>query len=85
MKKRKIITYTLTVLLIISILGICSVAIYVGGVVSKSLDLSLFTVDRAHSATKIFVMKEGEWVEWEEERVLGNYNFEFAPYPWRVF
>ena len=79
-KKRKIITYTLTVLLIISILGIGSVAIYVVGVVSKPLDLSLFTIDRAHSATKIFVMQEGEWVEWEEERVLGNYNFEFAPY-----
>ena len=80
MKKRRILISILTVALIIFLLAVGAVAIYVKGIISEPLDLSRFSIDRAHTATKIFVMDEGEWVEWEEERVLGNHNFEFSAY-----
>ena len=40
--------------------------------------MSLFGFDRANSVTKIFVQENGEWVEWQEEKVLGEHNFEFV-------
>ena len=69
----KILIIALTVILVLSVIG---VSIYVARVTEGGLDLSQFRIDRATSFTKIFVMSEGEWVEWEEERVLGERSFE---------
>ena len=54
-------------------------ALYVKNITKEKLDMSLFTFDRANSVTKIYVQKNGEWVEWQEERILGEHNFEFVP------
>lgn len=61
------------VILILSILG---VGIFVINATDRELDLSLFKLDRASSFSRVFVMREGEWVEWEEERILGEMAFE---------
>ncbi len=56
-----------------------AIAIWVADITREPLDVSLFTLDRARTATKIYVMQDGEWTEWEEERILGERQFEFAP------
>lgn len=79
-KARRFLLTLLTLLLvIIFLLTICAV-IYIKKVTSQPLDLSLFTIDTLHKATKIYIMQDGEWMEWAEERILGEENFEFASF-----
>ena len=70
-----ILVIILAMLLILSI----SAGFYVKSIIQEPLDMSLFSFDRANSVTKIFVQENGEWVEWQEERILGEHNFEFVP------
>lgn len=83
MKKRGRIKRALSIIFIVflSVFLILSISagLYVKSVTKEPLDLSLFSFDRANSVTKIFVQESGEWVEWQEERVLGEHNFEFVP------
>lgn len=84
MKKRRrlrkvIFSLFITFLVVILLLSI-GVGVYIRRVTRQELDLSLFELDSAHSVTKIFVMEQGEWVEWQEERILGLYNFEFIAF-----
>jgi penicillin-binding protein 1A len=53
--------------------------IYVKRVTKDPLDLSLFTIEATHSASKIYVMRDGLWEEWEEERILSEHSFEYVP------
>ena len=71
----KKILITMSVILIVAFLG---VGVFFINATDKELDLSLFHLDKASSFTKIFVMRDGEWVEWEEERVLSERSFELA-------
>ena len=80
MKKKRIIKTVIIIFLVLILISVIGVSIYIGGIVSEKLDISLFSIDRAHSATKIFVQEDGEWIEWREERVLGEYNFEYASF-----
>ena len=71
------------VIILVVILALCltlfvSAAIYIKSIINEPLDMSLFGFDRANSVTKIFVQENGEWVEWQEEKVLGEHNFEFV-------
>ena len=82
MKKRSrarkvLLTFLIFILIVILMLSL-GVAMYIKRVTDEELDLSLFTIDRAHSVTKIYTMVDGEWVEWREERILGEHNFEFV-------
>ena len=83
MKKRggfkRILSIILIVFFAIFLIAMIGTGLYIKSITDEPLDLSLFTFDRANSITKIFVQSEGEWVEWEEERVIGEYNFEFVP------
>ena len=79
-KARKILLSLLIVILIIFLALSFSVAIYIKNVTNEKLDLSLFKIDSAHSATKIYTMVDGEWLEWREERILGEHNFEFVSF-----
>ena len=76
--KRALIIILFLLLIIILTLSIACV-IYIKSITKEPLDMSLFSFDRANSVTKIFVKKDGEWVEWKEERILGEHNFEFVP------
>ena len=76
-KAKKVILTLLIIFLSLVLLMSLGVGLYVRKVTEKKLDLSLFELESAHSATKIYVKEQGEWVEWQEERVLGMYNFEF--------
>ena len=78
-KKRMVLTILIALCAVIFI-GAVSVVIYINSITDEELDLSLFRFDKANSVTKIFVMDEGEWVEWQEERVLGERSFEFVSY-----
>ena len=75
--KRALIIILIT-LLVVFIILLTSAVFYIKSVTKEPLDLSLFGFDRANSVTKIFIMKDGEWVEWQEERILGEHNFEFV-------
>ena len=82
LKRKGSIKKVLVIILVIilSIIVILSIAagLYVKSIVKEPLDLSLFSIERTNSVTKIFVREDGEWVEWQEERILGEYNFEFV-------
>ena len=75
--KRALIIILIT-LLVVFIILLTSAVFYIKSVTKEPLDLSLFGFDRANSVTKIFIMKDGKWVEWQEERILGEHNFEFV-------
>ena len=77
-RTKKIIKTILVVFCVIALACIIGVSMYVGAIVDEKLDLSLFTLEKSHSATKIFAMKDGEWEEWEEEKIIGERNFEYA-------
>lgn len=81
MKRRSSIKRTIIIILIILVAVFLTLSIaaglYVKSITKEPLDISLFRFDRANSLTKIFVQKNGEWVEWQDERVLGEHNFEF--------
>lgn len=76
--KRAVIIVLIILLAIALTLAIAG-ALYVKSITKEPLDLSLFTFDKANSVTKIYIQKDGEWVEWVEERILGEHNFEFVP------
>ncbi len=82
MKRKGVIKRALIIILIVILGALTSLSIlaglYVRRVTNEPLDLSLFHFDKANSFTKIFVLENGEWVEWVEERILGEYNFEFV-------
>ena len=82
MKKRSrlrtILLGFLILILIVALMLLIGVVMYIKRVTDEKLDLSLFTIDESHSATKIYTMVDGEWVEWREERILGEHNFEFV-------
>ncbi len=80
MKRKKTVKRVIIAFLVLILLCAVGAAVYIGSIVSEPLDILLFSVDRAHSATKIFVQEGGEWVEWREERVLGEYNFEYSSF-----
>ena len=77
--KKKIAVAVLMVFLSLCLISTVAVGVYIRKVTAEELDISLFSFDRTSSVTKIFVQDEGEWVEWQEERVLGEQNFEFVP------
>ena len=78
MKKGTVIKI-LSVAFILILLILLAGGLYIYGIARDSeLDLSLFEAKRGHSATRIYVMQGGEWVEWEEERILGERNYEYA-------
>ena len=78
-KAKKIIITLLILILTVLILLSMSVALYIKRVVSKELDLSLFSIDTLHTATKIFVMQDGEWVELDGE------TYEIAPFSYAKY
>ena len=82
LRKKGIIKRVLIIILIVILGALTSLSIlaglYVRRVTSEPLDLSLFRFDKASSVTKILVLENGEWVEWGEERILGEHNFEFV-------
>ncbi len=73
---KKYIRVLLFIFAVFAVAGIITAYSYVKRVSDVELDLSLFRLDRASSYTRIFVMKEGEWTEWEQERILGEKSFE---------
>lgn len=78
MKKGTVIKI-LSVAFILILLILLAGGLYIYGIARDSeLDMSLFEAKRGHSATRIYVMQGGEWVEWEEERILGERNYEYA-------
>ena len=83
MKKRGRIERTFIIILVIFLAIFLMLSIFAGlyvkSVMKEPLDISLFSFDRSNSVTKIFVQESGEWVEWTEERILGEHNFEFVP------
>ena len=82
MKKKGRIKRALIIILVVFLAIFLTISIaaglYVKSITKDPLDLSLFGFDRANSVTKIFVMENGTWVEWQEERILGEHNFEFV-------
>ena len=76
MHKKRILKFIGIILLVIILGASIGACVYVKGATHEELDLSLFKLDKSNSFTRIFVMREGEWVEWEEERVLGEKSFE---------
>lgn len=76
--KRKILLSVLLTFAIILGLFAVAGAVYIASICSEKLDLSLFHFEGQSSVSKIFVNENGEWVEWEEERILGERNFEFV-------
>ena len=84
MKKRgrakRVLVIVLIVLLSIFVTLSISVGLYVKSVTKEPLDISLFSFEMSNSVTKIYVQESGEWVEWQEERILGEYNFEFVSF-----
>ena len=79
-KAKKIVLTLLITILLVSILLSIGIALYIRRIVSERVDLSLFSINTLHTSTKLFVMQDGEWVEWEEERILGEENFEFVSF-----
>ena len=83
MNKRGRIERTFIIILVIFLAIFLMLSIFAGlyvkSVMKEPLDISLFSFDRSNSVTKIFVQDNGEWVEWVEERILGEHNFEFVP------
>ena len=77
-RARGVLLSFLILILIVALMLSIGVAVYIKRVTNEALDLSLFAIDEAHSATKIYTMVDGEWVEWREERILGEHNFEFV-------
>ena len=75
--KRALIIILIVVLAIVLTLGVACF-VYVKSITKEKLDMSLFSFDRANSVTKIYIQREGEWIEWQEERILGEKNFEFV-------
>lgn len=77
--KKKQILKLIGIIFFVMILAVSvGACVYVKGVTDEELDLSLFKVDKASSFTRIFVMREGKWVEWEEERIHGERAFELT-------
>lgn len=71
----------LRALLIIFIIALVASAfgvMYLSSLARNELDLTLFTIDKTKSATNIYVMENGEWVEWEEERIHSGKSFIYA-------
>ena len=66
-------------LCVLILLFALSAGIFIHSIARDRLDTSQFKLDQEHSASKIFVMENGEWVEWQEERILGERSFEMAP------
>lgn len=56
-----------------------TVAIRCARILSEPIELSLFEADVGSSYTKIYVMREGEWCEWQEERIVGERIYEYTP------
>lgn len=76
---RDVLLAILLIILICVLLLIGSAMIWAARVVSERLDASLFTLDAMSAPTQIYVMHEGEWAEWREERIVGAQKFEYAP------
>ena len=60
----------------IAIVALLLIGIWVNSITREELDVSLFTLDSSRSTSRVFVMKDGEWVEWESEKILGERSFE---------
>ena len=78
-KTKRVYKKILIIFAICVLISIVGASIYIGTVVDEELDLSLFKIEQMRTATRIFTLQDGEWVEWEEERILGRENFEYAP------
>ena len=77
-RKRRVLKIFIAVLLSVLILLVFGVGAYVHEVTGEELDMSLFSLERRSSETRIFVMQDGEWTEWVEERIIGERSFESA-------
>lgn len=66
----------LATLFAIAIVTLLLIGVWVDSIAREKLDMSLFNLDSSRSTSRIFVMKDGEWVEWESEKILGEHSFE---------
>lgn len=83
MKKRKdrgALRVLLIALILSAVLALICCGIYVWSIARERLDMSLFSIDKMSSETRIYFMNEGVWTEWEEERIVGERHFEFAAF-----
>lgn len=76
MKGKRILKRCIIAIAVLIVMLIISVCIYIASITKEKLDISLFTLDRSRSASRVFIMQNGEWREWEEERIFGEKNFE---------
>lgn len=76
MKGKRILKRCIIAILVLIVMLIISVCIYIASITKEKLDMSLFVLDRSRSASRVFIMQNGEWREWEEERIFGEKNFE---------
>ena len=74
-KKRALIS-VLTVIILIFLTACALGAFYVRSLTADGLDIELFTLERERTATSVYVMENGEWVEWREQRILAEQSFE---------
>ena len=79
-KAKKIIFITLAVLISVFILSVVGGAVYIERYAANELDLSMFALPSKNSVTKFYYMDGDSWQEWEEARLYGNKNFEYAAY-----
>ena len=78
LKKKRILRWVLFVFTVAFVLIAIGTGIYVGSITKERLDLSLFKLDGERSASRVFVMNDGEWVDWQEEKIIGERHFEYV-------
>ena len=76
---KRMIAILLLSLAAILVAGVIFCAAYVGRVRGDGVDVSLFELDMVKSTSNVYYFDGKEWVEWEEERILGERSFVFAP------
>ncbi len=78
-RRREVVATILVIVIVAMAILVGTVAIRCARIFSEPIDLSLFDSDRGSSYTKIYVMREGEWCEWQEERIVGERIYEHTP------
>lgn len=78
LKKRRIFKRILVAFLVLCLILSIGACAFVLSVTGEELDISLFSIEKKRSATRIFALEEGEWAEWESERIIGGEVFEFC-------
>lgn len=67
----------LLIILICALLLLGGLLIRAARILSEKIDLSLFSPESVSTPTKIFVQSGGEWVEWSEQRIVGERSVEY--------